>query len=91
MTVTTTRKAEIIKDVGGSDKNTGSSAVQVALLTERINDLTGHLQKHVKDVHSRKGLLKMVSSRAKLLKYIHRTDIATYRSLTEKLGIRQKG
>ena len=94
MTTTTTvskeRKAELIKDFGGTDKNTGSAAVQIALLSERINHLTEHLKGHQKDFHSRRGLLMMVAKRQKLLKYINNTDIEQYRKLTEKLGIRQK-
>jgi small subunit ribosomal protein S15 len=84
------RKSEIIKTIGGSDKNTGSSQVQIALLTERINHLTEHLKGHKKDFHSRRGLLLMVAQRQKLLKYLNKTDVAQYRDLTEKLGIRQK-
>ena len=71
-----------------NDKDTGSSAVQVALLTERINSLTGHFQAHVKDHHSRRGLLKMVGQRRRLLGYLKRTDLAGYRSLIERLGLR---
>lgn len=84
------RKAQIIKDFGGSDKNTGSSAVQVALLSERINHLTEHLKGHKKDHHSRRGLLLMVAQRQKLLKYISKQDVSQYRQLADKLGIRQK-
>lgn len=84
------RKSALIKDFGGSEKNTGSSAVQVALLTERINHLTEHLRGHKKDVHSRRGLLLMVARRQKLLKYLNKTDITQYRQITEKLNIRQK-
>ncbi|MBA3938390.1 MAG: 30S ribosomal protein S15 [Planctomycetes bacterium] len=94
MTTTTTvskeRKAELIKDFGGTDKNTGSAAVQVALLSERINHLTEHLKGHKKDHHSRRGLLLMVAKRSKLLKYINKTDVNSYRALADKLGIRQK-
>jgi len=89
MVMTKDRKAELIKEFGG-DSNTGSSEVQVALLTERINYLTDHLRGHKKDHHSRRGLLKMVAKRAKLLKYIHGRDVEGYRTLTDKLGIRQK-
>lgn len=84
------RKSAIIKDFGGSDTNTGSASVQVALLTERINHLTEHLKGHKKDFHSRRGLLLMVARRQKLLKYLNKNDVAGYRQLTEKLGIRQK-
>ncbi len=94
MTTTTTvskeRKAELIKDFGGTDKNTGSAAVQVALLSERITHLTEHLKGHKKDHHSRRGLLLMVAKRSKLLKYINKTDVNQYRALADKLGIRQK-
>ncbi|MDA3960500.1 MAG: 30S ribosomal protein S15 [Planctomycetota bacterium] len=90
MVMTKDRKAEIIKDFGGTDGNTGSAEVQVALLTERVNYLTGHLQTHKKDHHSRRGLLKLVAKRSKLLKYIHSRDIEGYRAITDKLGIRQK-
>jgi small subunit ribosomal protein S15 len=94
MTTTTTiskeRKAELIKDFGGSDKNTGSASVQVALLSERINHLTEHLKGHKKDHHSRRGLLLMVARRQKLLKYINQTDVGQYRQIADKLGIRQK-
>ena len=69
--------------------DTGSSEVQVALLTARINDLTGHFKAHVKDHHSRRGLLKMVSQRRKLLDYLKRTNADSYRSLIERLGIRK--
>ena len=84
------RKSELIQQFGKSDKNTGSTSVQVALLSERINHLTEHLKGHKKDFHSRRGLLLMVSQRAKLLKYLSANNIAEYRTLTEKLGIRQK-
>ena len=94
MTTTTTlskeRKAELIKEFGKSDKNTGSPAVQVALLSERINHLTEHLKGHKKDFHSRRGLLLMVAKRAKLLKYINKIDVGSYREIADKLGIRQK-
>jgi small subunit ribosomal protein S15 len=94
MTTTTTlskeRKAELIKEFGGSPTNTGSASVQVALLSERINHLTEHLKGHKKDHHSRRGLLLMVVKRAKLLKYINAVDVNHYRQLADKLGIRQK-
>lgn len=84
------RKSVIINEFGGNAKNTGSAPVQVALLSERITQLTEHLKSHKKDFHSRRGLLLMVAQRAKLLKYINKTDIEGYRALSEKLGIRQK-
>lgn len=89
-TPTKDRKAELIKDFGGSNTNTGSTEVQIALLSERINHLTDHLKTHPKDFHSRRGLLMMVARRTKLLRYLQRTNIETYRALTDKLGIRQK-
>ena len=90
MPLDTTTKSKLISEYGGNAKNTGSAAVQVALLSERINQLTEHLKGHKKDFHSRRGLLLMVAQRARLLKYITKTDIEGYRKLTEKLGIRQK-
>lgn len=89
-TISKERKAQLIKEFGGSDKNTGSPQVQVALLSERINHLTEHLKGHKKDHHSRRGLLLMVAQRQKLLKYISAQDVAQYRALADKLGIRQK-
>ncbi|MGL4392935.1 MAG: 30S ribosomal protein S15 [Fusobacteriaceae bacterium] len=82
-------KAEIIKLFGKSESDTGSTEVQVAILTERINHLTTHLKLHVKDHHSRLGLLKMVGQRKRLLNYLTKTDINGYRALIEKLGIRK--
>lgn len=82
------QKQPVIAQYRASDKDTGSSAVQVALLTERINSLDDHFKKHAKDHHSRRGLLKMVGQRRRLLGYLKRTDLATYRSLIERLGLR---
>ena len=90
MPLDTTTKAKLITEYGGTVKNTGSAPVQVALLSERINQLTEHLKGHKKDFHSRRGLLLMVARRARLLKYITKTNVEEYRKLTEKLGIRQK-
>jgi len=90
MNITKDRKASLIKEFGGTDQNTGSTAVQVALLSERINHLTEHLKSHNKDFHSRRGLLMMVAKRSRLLKYMHNVNIEQYRALTDKLGIRQK-
>jgi len=90
MVLSKERKAELIKEFGGSDGNTGSSEVQIALLTDRINYLTEHLKSHQKDHHSRRGLLKLVAKRNKLLKYVSGRDIERYRGLADKLGIRQK-
>lgn len=89
MSVSTTQKAQIVQDFQKAQGDTGSSEVQVALLTARINDLTGHFKAHVKDHHSRRGLLKMVSQRRKLLDYLKRTNAESYRSLIERLGIRK--
>lgn len=82
------QKLEVIKKFGNSEKNTGSSEVQIALLTERITYLTGHLKIQKKDHASRVGLLKLVSSRKRLLKYLKKTNIASYKDIIEKLGIR---
>jgi small subunit ribosomal protein S15 len=71
------------------DGDTGSPEVQVALLTERINQLAGHLKQHAKDFHSRRGLLKMVGKRRRLLAYLEGTDIAAYRHLVDELGLRR--
>ncbi len=83
------KKEEIIAAYGRTPEDTGSPEVQVALLTERINELTAHLKEHPKDHHSRRGLLKMVGQRRGLLDYLKRNDIEGYRSLIERLGIRK--
>ena len=89
MSVTTGRKAEVMKEFGKKAGDTGSPEVQVAILSERINNLTEHFKNHVKDNHSRRGLLKMVSQRRTLLDYLRRTNEASYKGLIEKLGIRR--
>ena len=90
MGVTKEMRLETIKKYGGgSVKNTGATEVQIALLTEHINDLTKHLQTHVKDHSSRRSLLKMVGQRKRLLTYLTKTDIEKYRSLINELGIRK--
>ena len=89
MTITAERKAELIKEYARHDGDTGSPEVQVALLTARINDLTGHFKAHSKDHHSRRGLLMMVSQRRKLLDYLKRKNVDGYRSLIERLGLRK--
>jgi small subunit ribosomal protein S15 len=89
MSITTDRKAEVIKQYGSKSGDTGSPEVQVALLSERINHLTEHFKTHVKDNHSRRGLLKLVSHRRQLLDYIKRSDEKRYQTLIEKLGIRR--
>ncbi|CAB4906826.1 MAG: 30S ribosomal protein S15 [Actinobacteria bacterium] len=82
-------KAEIIAEYGTSPSDTGSPEVQIALMSRRINDLTGHLKEHKHDHHSRRGLLLLVGQRRRLLQYLVKSDIARYRSIIEKLGIRR--
>jgi small subunit ribosomal protein S15 len=89
MSVTTGRKAEVIKEYATKAGDTGSPEVQVAILSERINNLTGHFKSHTKDNHSRRGLLKMVGQRRTLLDYLRRTNEGSYKALIEKLGIRR--
>jgi small subunit ribosomal protein S15 len=89
MSLTTGRKAEIIKTYATKTGDTGSPEVQVAILSERISGLTEHFKSHVKDNHSRRGLLKLVSQRRQLLDYLKRTDETRYRTLIERLGIRR--
>jgi small subunit ribosomal protein S15 len=89
MPLTKDRKAELIGKYGRSGGDTGSAEVQVALLTERINELTEHLRSHVKDHHSRRGLLKMVGKRRRLLKYLESDDLERYRALVADLGLRR--
>jgi small subunit ribosomal protein S15 len=89
MSITPDRKAEIIKTHGTKSGDTGSPEVQVAILSERIANLTEHFKTHVKDNHSRRGLLKLVSQRRQLLDYLRRTDEGRYKSLIERLGIRR--
>ena len=89
MSITAERKAEVIKTNANKAGDTGSPEVQVAILSERINNLTGHFKSHVKDNHSRRGLLKMVSTRRSLLDYIKRKDEARYKALLEKHIIRR--
>jgi small subunit ribosomal protein S15 len=89
MSLTTERKAELIKEYATVQGDTGSPEVQVAILTERINTLTDHFKAHKKDNHSRRGLLKMVSSRRSLLDYLKKKDEARYTKLIGALGIRR--
>ena len=89
MSVTTDKKAQIVGDYQRAVGDTGSPEVQVALLTARINDLTGHFKAHVKDHHSRRGLLRMVNRRRKLLDYLKRSSNDAYRVLIERLGLRK--
>jgi small subunit ribosomal protein S15 len=89
MSITTERKAEVISQYAAKPGDTGSPDVQVAVLSERINNLTEHFKTHVKDNHSRRGLIKMVSQRRRLLDYIKATDTARYDALIGKLGLRR--
>ena len=88
MTVSKERKAELIAEFGKNEKDSGSAEVQVALLTERIRELTEHMKSHKKDFHTRRGLLMLVGQRRRLLGYIKKNDINDYRELIAKLGIR---
>ena len=89
MTLIQERKSEIVAKFGANAQDTGNTRVQVALLTERINELTEHLRTHSKDHHSRRGLLKMVGKRRRLLRYLERHDLERYRSLVGELGLRR--
>jgi small subunit ribosomal protein S15 len=89
MSLQVAQKAQVVKTYQRTGKDTGSPEVQIALLTERINGLTEHFKSHVKDFHSRRGLLKMVSQRRKLLDYLKRADADKYRSIIERLGLRK--
>jgi small subunit ribosomal protein S15 len=89
MTATTAQKAQIVKDFQRAGNDTGSPEVQVALMTGRINELTGHFKAHVKDFHSRRGLLMLVSKRRSLLDYLKRKNVDSYKALIERLGIRK--
>ena len=87
--ITKEKKAELIEQYGRQPGDTGSPEVQIAILTERIRELTEHLKTHKKDHHSRRGLLKMVGKRRNLLNYLKGKDIERYRSLIERLGLRK--
>ncbi len=89
MSITGERKQELVKEYGTVDSDTGSPEVQVAILTERIRNLTEHFQTHAKDNHSRRGLLKMVSHRRHLLDYLKRKDQSRYETLIQRLGLRR--
>ena len=89
MALQVVHKQQVVKQYQRSGKDTGSPEVQIALLTERINGLTEHFKTHVKDFHSRRGLLKLVSQRRKLLDYLKRKDADTYRGLIERLSLRK--
>ena len=89
MTVTQAHKKKIVQEFGRNEADTGSTEVQVAILTERINQLADHLKTHAKDFASRRGLLKMVGKRSALLKYLAKNDLECYRQIKEKLGLRK--
>jgi small subunit ribosomal protein S15 len=89
MPLTQERKAELAKQFGTNEQDTGNTRVQVALLTERINQLTEHLRAHQKDHHSRRGLLMLVGQRRRLLNYMQRSNLEGYRELIKELGLRR--
>jgi len=89
MALSASDKSQVVKDFATSDNDTGSSDVQIALLTSKILDLTDHFAKHKHDHHSRQGLLRMVNRRRKLLDYVKRNDIERYRNLLARLGLRR--
>jgi small subunit ribosomal protein S15 len=89
MSLTKDKKAELVDKYGRDQTDTGSTEVQVALLTERINELTEHLRQHTKDHHSRRGLLMLVGRRRRLLRYLESTDLERYRGLVAELGLRK--
>ncbi len=89
MTLTQERKQELIEKFGDSSTDTGKAEVQIALLTERINELTQHLRTHTKDHHSRRGLLMLVGRRRRFLNYLQRSDLERYRALVRELGLRK--
>ncbi len=89
MTLTQERKQELVAKFGDSPADTGKAEVQIALLTERINHLTGHLKAHKKDHHGRRGLLMLVGRRRRLLDYVRENDVERYRQLIARLGLRR--
>ncbi|WP_134700422.1 30S ribosomal protein S15 [Ammoniphilus sp. YIM 78166] len=89
MALTQERKQQLIEEYRVHESDTGSPEVQVAILTEKINYLNGHLREHKKDHHSRRGLLKMVGQRRNLLNYLKNSDVTRYRNLINKLGLRR--
>jgi small subunit ribosomal protein S15 len=89
MTLTLERKQELIEKFGDSPTDTGKTEVQVAMLTERINELTEHLRTHRKDHHSRRGLLMLVGRRRRFLNYLQRSDLERYRTIIRELGLRR--
>ena len=89
MALTKEQKTEIIKTYAKNEKDTGSAEVQIAILTQEINELTEHLKVHIHDYHSRRGLLKKVGQRRNMLQYLAKKDIQSYRELIKKLGLRK--
>lgn len=89
MPLTKERKSEIVREYARNNKDTGSTEIQVAILTEEINQLTAHLKEHTHDYHSRRGLLKKVGQRRSLLDYLLKEDVKRYRELIKKLGLRK--
>ncbi|MBE6149827.1 MAG: 30S ribosomal protein S15 [Firmicutes bacterium] len=89
MALTKERKAELVKQFGKNENDTGSIEVQIAILTEDINNLTEHLKEHKHDHHSRRGLLKMVGKRRSLLNYLFKTDVTRYREVIKALNLRK--
>ena len=89
MALTKERKQELIKEFAKNEKDTGSAEVQIAILTEEINNLTEHLKTHIHDFHSRRGLLKKVGQRRNMLQYLADKDIQSYRNVIKKLGLRK--
>jgi small subunit ribosomal protein S15 len=88
-TLTSERKQELVAQFGKAEQDTGSAEVQIAMLTQRINDLTEHLRTHKKDHHSRRGLLMLVGRRRRFLNYLERKDLEGYRGLIKELGLRK--
>jgi len=89
MTMSAAQKQSIVEEYGQGPNDTGSTEVQVALLSARITDLTGHFQEHKKDHHSRQGLVRLVNQRRKLLDYLKSKDVERYRNLIQRLGLRR--
>ena len=89
MAVTKERKAELVKKFGKNEKDSGATSVQIAILTEEINDLTEHLKVHIHDFHSKRGLLMKVGKRRSLLDYLKKNDVVQYRELIKKLNLRK--
>lgn len=89
MAISKERKAELVKKFGKNEKDTGATEVQIAILTEEINNLTEHLKNHIHDFHSKRGLQMMVGKRRSLLDYLKKTDVVSYRNTIEALGLRK--